>query len=702
MIEYQKEQKLIAIHTKNSSYLFTADSALKSLHWGGSVRPEDCAFLAEKMYYSPLDPDLSLELTEFPIGDGQQFAAPCLQARREARRANRFEFTGCRIEEEKDGVQQMELRLTEPGLNLTLRLCYEVYAEYDMIGRKAVLENCGRETVLVRRLFAGAVHPPRRGSYSLRYLSGAWAAENQITDTPLTNGLFTLESRLGTTGHRFNPAFALSQHADEEQGEVWFGLLGCTGSWKLEFEKTAFGAVSVLGGRNDFEGETALLPGSSLETPLLLCGYTQHGFGGMSRQLHSVERSHFAVTQKPRRVLFNSWASTHFDVNAQNQMALADKAAAIGTELFVVDDGWFGARNSDQAGLGDWYVNREKFPNGLEELIAYVNRLGMDFGLWVEPEAINPDSDLYRAHPDWIYRQDGIEPRVIRNQYLLNIALPPVKAFILEMLRDLLTRYPITFLKWDMNSCLTDLDCRFDQSAAHEQALYEIWDTLAREFPDVELENCSGGGGRCDLGLLSRSHQCWVSDNSDPFERLLIQEGFTNFYPPSQMSCWVTDLSKKTGRAGRAGLAYRFHASMCGALGIGADITKLSEDELAAFRSFIEQYKTLRPIIQQGLLYRLRSPRKNAIGALQYNSPDKSEAVVFAFLHSQAMEGLVQADDCRSPEEKLLRLADLCPKGIYQVEGGKAMRGDTLMHLGYPINLRNDFDSCLLHLKRIK
>lgn len=417
----------------------------------------------------------------------------------------------------------------------------------------------------------------------------------------------------------------------------------------------------------------------------------------MSRKLHRFEGEKVTTTLKPRRVLYNSWEATAFDVNAEEQKRLADKAAMLGVELFVVDDGWFGERNSDTAGLGDWTTNKTKFPKGLEELVNYVNKLGMDFGIWVEPEGVNPDSDLYRAHPEWIYHFDGVEPMQSRNQYVLNISIPAVKQYLFEMLRGLLSENNISFIKWDMNRMITDCGTSGDVNnrelwKRHVDALYDIWRTLKEEFPHVELETCAGGGGRIDLGILKYADECWPSDNTDPYERLFIQEGFSNFYAPKIMMCWVTDTPENAGRAGRKSISYKFHSAMCGGLGIGSNINKLSQEELDQYKRHIEEYKEIRSVIQFGKLYRLLSPRTSNLTGIEYLAKAEDEVVVFAFLHSQKY-----GNPC--PRLKLQGLSeDTC----YEiVDSGKRYFGSSLMQIGLPLNLKGDFDSVMLRLRRV-
>ncbi|HBI72546.1 MAG TPA: alpha-galactosidase, partial [Lachnospiraceae bacterium] len=353
--------------------------------------------------------------------------------------------------------------------------------------------------------------------------------------------------------------------------------------------------------------------------------------------------------------------------------------------------------HNDRAGLGDWYVNKEKFPNGLSELIDYVKQLGMDFGIWVEPEAVNPDSDLYRAHPDWIYRFKNQEPVQMRNQYTLNISKKEVKEFILAFMTDLLSKHKdITFIKWDMNKPLTDVsmgNTAQDKELwyKHAQALYEIWGTLRKKFPYVDFEVCSGGGARIDLGILRYADQCWPSDNTDAYERLFIQEGFSYFYAPRIMTAWVTDASSNNPKKYERPYSYRFHSSMMGVLGIGADISKLSDEVLKEFKKYISLYKEIRETVQYGKQYRLSSVRESPLHAVEYISRDDSEVVVFAFRQGYQF----------GKNMPNLKLRGLDPDALYQCEGeDKLLHGSTLMKVGVETGLWGDFDSRFLRIKR--
>ncbi|KAF9119038.1 Alpha-galactosidase, partial [Mortierella sp. GBA39] len=367
--------------------------------------------------------------------------------------------------------------------------------------------------------------------------------------------------------------------------------------------------------------------------------------------------------------------------------------------LFVVDDGWFGQRNHDRAGLGDWYVNKEKFPNGLGELIGKVHELGMEFGIWVEPEAVNPDSDLYRAHPDWVYHFETRRRTELRNQLLLNISKPEVKAYILQFMTELLQNHRIKFIKWDMNRTVTEpgmkdhpLHRQKELWIRHVRSLYEIWAELRRRFPHVEFETCAGGGARIDLGIFRYADQSWPSDNTDAFDRLSIQEGFSYTYAPRMMTCWVTE--SPTGMNKRnVSLKYRFHSAMMGTLGIGSNLNEWSDELIEQSGEFIRQYKAIRPLVQFGRQYRLADLQHKGVTAVQYVDEAGTDSAVFAFLHSQRLgEPLPR-----------LRLQGLQADRAYAIEGlPGSWSGRALMNIGIELPLRGDFDSLLYRVMAVE
>ncbi len=549
---------------------------------------------------------------------------------------------------------------------------------------------------------------PAGDGYRLSYLSGRWAAETQLNREPIHEGMKVLESRLGHTGHNLNPWFAIDNgDASEEHGRVWFGALAWSGNWRITVEQTPYRQVRVTGGFNTFDFSYPLKPGETLETPAFYGGFAENGFGEASRLLHNLEREDIApggLKSRLRPVLYNSWEATEFNVSESGQKELAEKAAKLGVELFVMDDGWFGKRNNDRAGLGDWFPNPQKFPNGLKPLIDYVNQLGMDFGLWVEPEMINPDSDLYRAHPDWVMNFPGRPRSELRNQLVLNLARDDVKEYIFGVLDKLATEYKIRYFKWDMNRTFSEPGWP-EQTPADQRKLwvkyvlnlYEIMDRLRAKHPNLEIESCSGGGGRIDLGILRRVDEFWTSDNTEAFDRLRIQEGFSQAYAAKFMSAWVTDVPNTNGRS--TPLQYRFLVAMQGALGIGANLNKWSDEDSRLAKQMIALDKQIRGTVQLGSLYRLLSPRTNDVTANEYVSFDGKQAVLFAFRHSQQY----------NTPPPTIYLQGLDAHAVYRLESidrkvmdeQPQLSGAYLMQNGIDLNLRGDYDSTAVLLHRM-
>jgi alpha-galactosidase len=552
--------------------------------------------------------------------------------------------------------------ITSDGLKIVLKdikrqvfitLHYAIDPETGIVGQSATIENREAQPITIEQAAAAAWALPS-GHYTLNYLTGRWAGEWTLTQEKLHPGERILESRRGSTGHQANPWFAIQagDSPDENGGEVWFGALAWSGSWRITVEQDQLDAIRVTGGFNPFDFGYVLQPGQTLDSPVFYGGYSAHGLGGASRLLHHYEIAHILphragqgdkAAPKPRPVIYNSWEATEFRVSEEGQIALAEKAAALGVDRFVMDDGWFGQRKDDHAGLGDWYVNTQKFPHGLKPLIDKVHALGMDFGLWVEPEMVNPDSDLYRKHPDWVLNFPGRPRSEQRNQLVLNLARPDVRDYVLGFLDKLLSENDIAFLKWDYNRNWSEPG--WDQVPPAEQKrvyveftrnLYAILAELKKRHPKVEFESCSGGGGRVDLGILQYADEVWPSDNTDPFDRLTQQDGFTYAYTPQIMMAWVTDSPHTLeGQQRVTSLQYRMLSSMQGSLGIGANISKWTDEEMATAKRLIAAYHQVQATVVQGDLYRLISPRNGSeFSATQTVNRDKSQSVVFAFIHS--------------------------------------------------------------------
>ena len=614
---------------------------LQPLYWGPSLAPGDPLAARAQGELSGFDTAGSMTAQEFPgQGEGLVVEPGVKAVFADGGRDLVLKFKAAHASGDTLTVELADIRAP-----FTATLTYTIDPQTGVIGRSASVRNGGAAPVRLDQLASAVLTLPAAPDWRLHTLTGRHAAEWSQDSQPVTPALAVIESRRGATSHQANPWFLLDRAGEttEESGPAWFGALAWSGSWRVAVGADNLGRVKVSGGFNPYDFAWTLKPGESLETPVFYVGYSGAGRGGASRLMHCFEVARIlprGADTPLRPVLYNSWEATEFNVTEAGQEALAERAAAIGVERFVVDDGWFGARNSDKAGLGDWTVNRTKFPNGLKPLIDKVHGLGMSFGLWVEPEMVNPDSDLYRAHPDWVLNFTGRPRTEGRNQLVLNLARPEVRDHLLKVLDDLLKANDIQFLKWDYNRGWTEPG--WPEAGADAQrvyldyvrGLYAILAELRRRHPKLEIETCSGGGGRIDLGILRYTDQVWPSDNTDPFDRLGIQDGFTQAYAPAVMMAWVTD-SPNWANGRVTSLDYRFLSSMQGALGIGADLRKWTEADAATARKWVAAYKTVRATVQRGDLYRIAPPgAADEVSATMSVSPDKRQGVLFQMLHA--------------------------------------------------------------------
>ncbi|GAA3842499.1 alpha-galactosidase [Streptomyces phyllanthi] len=690
MLEIGGDGRTWLLSGPTSSYALslTEDDSLLHLHWGPRIELAD----AEELAGRPLPPYRGFESQldgqeEYPVEGGPRFVRPALSVRTDEVRGTEWAFHAYEVEDD-----ELRLRFTDHGLGITLH--YRM--RHDVVERWVTLANEG-PVVEVLRADSATWTLPLREDWRLSLLHGRWAAESRLVRTDLTYGEKVIGSRRGHTGHQHLPWVALdTEGATEERGEVYGCALGWSGSWRICVAQLPDARVQITGGAGyDDSGLLRLATGESYTTPVFAGLWSDGGHGGASRAWHAYQREYVIPdADRDRPVLYNSWEATEFDISEDQQRELARRAAAMGVELFVVDDGWFGKRTSDRAGLGDWTPNPDRFPAGLKPLADDVHALGMQFGIWVEPEMVNPDSDLYRAHPDWVQFQPGRKRTELRNQLVLNLARGDVQEYLWEKLDDLLSSAPVDYVKWDFNRAFTDAGWPgepYPQKlwVEHVHAFYKLLDRLRAAHPGVAFESCSGGGGRIDLGVMARTDQVWTSDNTDPLDRLAIQHGFSQIHPARVMAAWVTD-SPNTQLNGRvSSLRLRFVSAMAGVLGVGGDLTTWSEEELAEAREWVGLYKEIRPVVQRGDLYRLRPPA-GGLSAVQYVLGD--EVVVLAWLQAQ------HYGEPAAP----LRLRGLDSAESYECrETGEVHRGAVLLHHGLPTGLRGDFDATVIRLRRI-
>lgn len=709
-VRYLSEPKIFILETDHTSYVFgiNEQNALQNLYWGKKITRDQDFVSAHTPEAYPFESPEGMANEEYPGWGGMRYTEPCLKVTlAEGVRDLVLKYVSHQIKGDT-----LEVRTRDINHDLFVTLSYRVYPRHDIIRKSTLIENQTKQSLVVESAQSGVWYIPPGVGYRLTYLPGRWAAENQVTQEVVNQGKKVLESRRMVTSHQMNPYFALDYkgEANEESGRVWFGTLGWSGNWKIVVEQTPNQQVRVVGGYNDFDFGYQLRPGQSLSTPEFYGGYSEGGFGEASRLLHHLELEDILPHQPPPRlrpVVFNSWCTTEFAVSEENQRQFAAIAAKLGVEHFMIDDGWFGERKTDRAGLGDWYPDPDKFPHGLKPLIDYVHSLGMEFGLWWEPEMVNPDSQLYRQHPDWVINFPGRPRSEGRNQLMLNLARQDVKEWAINVFDKILQDNDIKIVKWDMNRHISEPGWPEAPVAEQKQIwvkyvanLYALIDRLRAKHPNVEFETSEGGGGRVDLEFMKRMEQINTSDNGDAFDGLGIWEGYTFVHAPKLIDGGVGDNPGTNDRSTPLKFRFLTGIAMGGAFGLCCDIRKWPQADLDMAKTMIAYYKRIRQTLQNGDLYRLASLREGNLAAQEYVAADGKQAVLFAFLHSQQFSQPAPTIFLRGLEpDALYRLQPVDNK---LVEKQQILSGSYLMNHGLDFNLVGDFDSAALVLERVE
>ncbi|KYD27830.1 alpha-galactosidase [Parageobacillus toebii] len=602
--------------------------------------------------------------------------------------------------ENENEAETLEILLEDQLIGLHVTLLYTVYEKWNVITRSVRFDNNGSECIKLLRALSMNVDFPH-ADYEWLHLPGAWARERTVERRPLVSGTQSVESRRGASSHQHNPFIALLQKgANEDYGEVYGFSLVYSGNFLAQIEVDQFRTARVSMGINPFDFTWLLEPGESFQTPEVVMVYSDRGLNGMSQTYHQLYRTRLArgvYRDRERPILINNWEATYFDFNEEKILRLAKTAAELGIELFVLDDGWFGKRDNDRSSLGDWFVNKQKLPNGLEGLAKNINQMGMQFGLWMEPEMVSVDSELYRNHPDWCLHVPNRPRSEGRNQLVLDYSRKEVCDYIIQVVSDVLASAPISYVKWDMNRHMTEIGSAAlpperQRETAHRYmlGLYRVMEEITSRFPYILFESCSGGGGRFDPGMLYYMPQTWTSDNTDAVSRLKIQYGTSLVYPISAMGAHVSAVpNHQVHRI--TSLEMRGHVAMSGNFGYELDLTKLSEEEKAIIRQQVAFYKDIRRLVQFGTFYRILSPFEGNETAWMFVAEDKSEAFVAYF------RVLAEANAPLS----FLRLKGLDPNKDYEITGsGEVYGGDELMYVGLNVpERRGDFISVIWHLK---
>ncbi len=663
---FDGDRPLFLLETENTSYAFRVLPTLhlEHLHYGprlGAASAEELMSLTEKRSFSPgavlaydaqhpavnLE-DMCLELSTCGKGDVRE---PFIElVHHDGGRTSDFLYAGAEITDtkppyavlpgsydESGRVEHLTVRLRDGQYGEELELHYYVYPDCDVICRSARLRNLSSENLEVDRLLSMQLDLAD-SPWSVTCFHGSWVREMEKATLPLPAGRFVMESRMGCSSSRMNPFFMLHESAaTEDSGECYGFNLLYSGNHYETVEVNAFGKTRVLSGIHPQGFRFTLGPGETFEAPEAVMTYSSRGFNGQSRNMHRFVREHVvrgAWKHKPRPVLLNSWEASYFNFTERSLVSLAKAGKELGIELFVMDDGWFGERSDDTSSLGDWDVNLKKLPGGLEGLGKKLKELGLGFGIWVEPEMVNTDSDLYRAHPEWAMAVPGRAHSEGRNQRILDLGNPLVQDWLLETLSGLLSGAPISYVKWDFNRVFSDAfspslppERQGETSHRYILGLYRVMRLLTERFPEVLFEGCASGGNRFDLGILAFFPQIWASDNTDALCRVRTQEGYSFGYPLSTVSAHISATpNHQTLR--ETPLESRFHVAAFGVMGCECDPRDMTARERKQLRSDIALYKTWREVLQYGRFIRSRSGNLHEWTCV---SRDGSRAVGFLF-----------------------------------------------------------------------
>ncbi|HHL4064678.1 TPA: alpha-galactosidase [Klebsiella pneumoniae] len=703
---------LIHLQSAGADVVIKTRPFAEIVYWGPHLShfsPQDADSLTRPVANGRLDVDSPVTLMA-ELGHGL-FGAPGIEGHRQGLDASPL-FTTSEVRHEG---QTLTLVSEDPQAGLRLQSEIALDASGVLSVRHGVT-NLRASPWQVDRL--AVTLPVAERAREVMAFHGRWIREFQPHRLTLEHDSFVLENRRGRTSHEHFPALITGSRAfSEMQGEVWGMHLAWSGNHRLRAEVKTDGRRYLQAEALYLPGEMALAEGETLWTPYLYASYSANGLNGMSQQFHRYLRERIIrfPGNKPRPVHLNTWEGIYFDHDPDYIMRMADEAAALGVERFIIDDGWFKGRNDDWAALGDWYLDEKKYPYGLTPVIDHVKSLGMEFGIWVEPEMINPDSDLYRAHPDWVLALPGYTPLTGRHQFVLNLNIPEAFDYLLERMSWLLGEHAVDYVKWDMNRELVQPGHQGRAAAdAQTRQFYRLLDTLVARFPHIEFESCSSGGGRIDYEVLKRSHRFWASDNNDALERNTIQRGMSYFFPPEVMGAHIGNRHcHATFR--QHSIAFRGLTALFGHMGLELDPVSADEEERAGYRKYAALHKQWRDVIHHGVQWRIDMPDATTL-AHGVVSPDKAQAI---FLVSQ----LAMPDyTLMAP----LRLAGLEASARYQVtlldhpniqitgEGGHTMRklpawmttpqtvsGEWLQQAGLALPILDPESAILIGLQRV-
>ncbi len=728
-IYYDENKKIFQLNTNNTTYLIgivDEQRYIGHIYYGRRMETYDGAYLL-RTEEAPFTPSVNKREKgafldcfpmEYPTGGVGDYRESCFNVRTsDGYRGCELHYTGHRIYNGKSKLsglpatfaseqqaQTLELICKDECLDIEVTLLYSVIEECDIIARSVQIKNCSKSPIYLEKVLSACLDMDNQ-NFEMMTLNGSWARERHIAGNPISWGKQSISSIRGESSHQAHPFLAITTpNTTQDFGEVYAMHFVYSGNFLAQAELSQFESVRMVMGIHPEGFEWKLGENEQFQAPEVILTYSAMGIGKMTKNLHDLYRNHLIRSpylHQKRPILINNWEATYFDFTSEKLLAIAKEAKRLGIEMLVMDDGWFGKRNSDDCSLGDWTVNEDKIIGGLEKLVTEIKKIGLKFGIWFEPEMISPDSNLYREHPDWAIQIPGREGTLIRCQYVLDLSRKEVRDYAYESIASILRSADIDYVKWDMNRQLTDMgswtlapDCKGELYHRYVLGLYEMQERLVEEFPQLLLENCSGGGARFDPGMLYYSPQIWCSDDTDAIERLNIQEGTAMIYPLSVIGAHVSDCPNHTvGR--NTPFQTRGHVALAGTFGYELDITKIPEQDRQMIPAQVEDYHKYNDLIREGDYDRIASWRENHnYDCWQVTAKDGSEALLT----------YVQVLSRANFHSRKICLKSLIPNADYYLEEtGQIYRGEMLMYGGFLIpTIFGDFESHLYHFIKLK
>jgi alpha-galactosidase len=701
---------IIPIETRSNALVLQADSAknLRTIYFGKKLSSSTEYRQIPGVYQQNFDHTGILNSAYTSSGSRNLLEPAITVTHADGNNSLDLRYVNHTVTKVDENVSLISVVLKDPVYDFQVILYYKSYFNEDVLEQWCVIKHREKGSVTLQK-FASANLYLKAGSFWLNQYHGDWAKEMRPEESKLTHGIKTLDTKLGTRANLFQPSvfmISLDKPATEDEGTVLYGALEYSGNFRTDLELDNQNNLKIISGINNYASPYTLKPSEEFTTPAFLYTLSGLGKGDASRNLHQWARNYKLLDGKGSRLtLLNNWESTYFDFNESKLADILKDTRKLGVDLFLLDDGWFGnkyPRNNDFTSLGDWQENKTKLPNGISSLVKEAQNNKVKFGIWIEPEMVSPKSELYEKHPDWVIKQAKREEFYFRNQLVLDLSNPKVQDFVYGIVDDLFTKNPdLAYIKWDCNAVIFNAHSSYLKNQSHfyieyVRGFYKVLERIRAKYPKVPMMLCSGGGARVDYATLQYFTEFWLSDNTDPMERIFMQWEYSYFYPAISSSNHVTDWGKQP-------IKFRTDVAMMGKLGFDIVVSKLSENDLKFCKDAVQTYNSFKPIIWQGDQYRLANPREGSVASMLYINPEKSSGIIFNYLvNNRFGEGsklpiLLKGLDT-SKKYKITEI-NMYPGAASTINASKVYTGDFLMKIGFNPDVNAGRTSVVLQIE---